>query len=89
MEREDAKDLTLSILVIVAALVIADCIWLHVRCARQDVRIAELSERLANHVAKEDASVGETFAEKAKATYKKVKSAAAKGLEAAKEEYAK
>ena len=42
-----------------------------------------------SHVAKEDASFGETFAEKAKATYEKVKSAAAKGLEAAKEEYAK
>ena len=86
MEREDAKDLTLSILVIVAALLVADCIWLHVKCARNEAQIAELSELLVSHVAKEDASVGETFAEKAKATYKKVKAAAAKGLEAAKEE---
>jgi alkylhydroperoxidase/carboxymuconolactone decarboxylase family protein YurZ len=89
MEREDAKDLTLSILVIAAALLVADCIWLHVKCARNEAQIAELSELLVSHVAKEDASLGETFAEKAKATYEKVKSAAAKGLEAAKEEYAK
>lgn len=89
MEREYAKDLTLSILVIATSLLIADCIWLHVKCARYEAQIAELSEMLVSHVAKEDASLGETFAEKARATYEKVKSAAAKGLEAAKEEYAK
>ena len=48
-----------------------------------------VDSRHLSHVAKEDASLGETFAEKARATYEKVKSAAAKGLEAAKEEYAK
>ena len=74
---------------IAAALLVAYCIWLHVKCARNEAQIAELSELLVSHVAKEDASLGETFAEKAKATYEKVKSAAAKGLEAAKEEYAK
>ena len=89
MEREDAKDLTLSILVIVAALLVADCIWLHVKCARHEAQIAELSECIERHVKAEETSSAETFAEKAKATYEKVKSAAAKGLEAAKEEYAK
>ena len=42
MTREDAKDLTLSILVIVVALLIADCIWLHVKCAGQQGETGEI-----------------------------------------------
>lgn len=44
MEREDAKDLTLSILVIVVVLLLADCIWLHVKCAREEADIAALAQ---------------------------------------------
>ena len=44
MEREDAKDLTLSILVIVVALLLADCIWLHVKCSREEADIAALAQ---------------------------------------------
>ena len=35
MTHEDAKDLTLSVLVVIAVLLVADCIWLHVKCERQ------------------------------------------------------
>lgn len=44
MEREDAKDLTLSILVIVVAILVADCIWLHVKCAREEADIGALAQ---------------------------------------------
>ena len=44
MEREDAKDLTLSILVVVVALLLADCIWLHVKCSREEMDIAALAQ---------------------------------------------
>lgn len=44
MEREDAKDLTLSILVVVVALLLADCIWLHVKCSREEADIAALAQ---------------------------------------------
>ena len=44
MEREDAKDLTLSILVVVVLLLLADCIWLHVKCSREEADIAALAQ---------------------------------------------
>ena len=44
MNREDAKDLTLSILVVVVAILAADCIWLHVKCAREEADIAALAQ---------------------------------------------
>ena len=47
MTREDAKDLTLSILVIVVALLLADCIWLHVKCAGQQDAIDFQQEEIA------------------------------------------
>ena len=40
MTREDAKDLTLSILVVVAALLVADNIWLHCKCSSQRDELA-------------------------------------------------
>ena len=83
MNHEDAKDLTLSILVVVAAILVGDCIWLHVKCARQEKEVAALSARLEEQV---NPPPEPTFADKAKETYDKVKSAALKGYKAAKEE---
>lgn len=50
MTQEEAKDLALSILVIVAALLVADVIWLHCKCAKQCERIAALERRVELHV---------------------------------------
>ena len=88
MNREDAKDLTLSILVVVAALLLADCIWLHVKCYRLEVNLAVLTERVELHI--NPPKVEEpTFSDKAKQAFMKVKSAAEKGYDAAKRELAK
>ena len=83
------NDLAIAILVVVTALLAADCIWLHVTCRRQSKDLAALAERLELHVnppkpphPPQDPS----FADKAKETYEKVKSAAVKGYKAAKEE---
>ena len=88
MNREDAKDLTLSILVVVAVLLLADCIWLHVKCSRTEANAAALAERveqLINPPKVEEPSL----TDKAKQTLMKVKAAAEKGYDAAKRELAK
>ena len=88
MNREDAKDLTLSILVVVAALLLADCIWLHVKCSRLEANVAALTERVELHI--NPPKVEEpTLSEKAKQALMKVKAAAEKGYDAAKRELAK
>jgi len=84
MDREDAKDLTLSILAVVVAILVFDCIFLHMKCARQSNELATLSLRLEQHI--NPPPSGPSFADKAKQTYDKVKSAAVKGYQAAKEE---
>ena len=84
MEREDAKDLTLSIMVVVMAILVVDCICLHVKCARQSNQLMELSVRLEQHI--KPPPSGPSLTDKAKQTYNKVKSAAVKGYQAAKEE---
>ena len=89
MEREDAKDLTLSILVVVAVTLVADCVWLHVKCARQETELKALSERLELHINPPVPAPEPSLADKAKQTYDKVKSAAVKGYEAVKEELGK
>lgn len=89
MEREDAKDLALSILIVVAAILVADCIWLHVKSTRQEAELKALSERLELHVNPPVPDPEPSFADKAKQTYDKVKSAAVKGYEAVKEELGK
>lgn len=97
MTREDAKDLTLSILVIVVALLLADCIWLHVKCAGHDARIAALQSALEAHL---NPPLESTVADKAKSAYdrakdatvreyNRIKAAAAAGYDAAKKELGK
>ena len=88
MNREDAKDLTLSILVVVVALLLADCIWLHVKCSRLEANFAALTERVELHI--NPPKVEEpSLTDKAKQTFMKVKAAAEKGYDAAKRELAK
>lgn len=106
MEREDAKDLTLSILVVVAVALLGYCIWLHVKCASLNGTVETLSAKvdqmaarqtlISNTVEKHHViKIGQpepqeqSFADQAKETYNKLKSAAAKGYQAAKEEYNK
>ena len=106
MEREDAKDLTLSILVVVAVALLGYCVWLHVKCASLDDSVKALSAgveqmaaqqtMIADTVEKQHGiKIGQpepqeqSFADQAKETYNKLKSAAAKGYQAAKEEYNK
>ena len=84
MEREDAKDLALSILIVVAALVALDCIWLHCKCASLATDVAALEKRVALI---EPPPPGPTFGERAKDAYNKVKAAATAGYQAAKEKF--
>ena len=106
MEREDAKDLTLSILVVVAVALLGYCVWLHVKCARLDESMKALSEGVEQMSARQTViadiverhhgiKIGhpepqeQSFVDQAKETYDKLKSAAAKGYQAAKEEFNK
>jgi len=103
MRRDDVNEIGLAILLVAAVLLAADCVWLHVKCARQKSELAaltervtaqanalgELSNRLERHINPPAPPSEPTFADKAKQTYEKVKSAAVKGIEAAKEEFAK
>ncbi len=86
MKREDAKNLTLSILAVVVAFLVVDCICLHVKCVRQSNELAALSVRLEQHINPPEPPPEPSLADKAKQTYDKVKSAAAAGYRAAKEE---
>ena len=89
MEREDAKDLTLSILVIAVVLLIADCVWLHVKCAGQAAAIEAQKAKIAECAARLEAHINPppepTVADKAKAAYEKAKDATVKGYESAKD----
>ena len=92
MRCNDVNEAGLAILVVVVALLVADCIWLHMRCARQDAEMAVLSTRVETLVKLFAAPQGQddpAFVDKAFQTIEKVKSAAVKGYEAAKEEFAK
>ena len=106
MEREDAKDLTLSILVVVSVALLGYCVWLHVKCASLNESVETLSAKVdkmsAGQMIISDAveklhgiKIGQTvpqeqsFADQAKEAYNKLKSAAAAGYQAAKEEYNK
>ena len=89
MEREDVKDLTLSLLAIVAVVLVADCVFLHMKCARQADELANLSLRLEQHINPPQPPREPTLSDRAKQTYDRLKSAAAKGYKAAKEELGK
>ena len=86
MDREDAKDLTLSILVIVAAVLVVDCLYLHVKCARQERALQTLSVQVDKLLNPSSAQAEPSLPGKARQSFNKVKSAALKGYEAAKEE---
>ena len=84
MTREEAKDLTLSILVIVAALLVADNIWLHCKCLSQRDELASLEQKLELHI---NPPPGPTMKERAKAAYDKTKDAMKRGYQSVKEKF--
>lgn len=86
MTREDAKDLTLSILVVVAALLVADNIWLHCKCSSQRDELAALGQRLELHI---NPPQGPTLTERTKAAYGSAKDAVKRGYEKVKESFKK
>lgn len=89
MRRDDVNELGLAVAVVLIAILIADAVWLHVKCARQADEIASLSQRLEQHVNPPQPPPEPSLADKAKQTYDKVKAAAAAGYHAAKEELGK
>ena len=86
MTREDAKDLTLSILVVVAALLVADNIWLHCKCLSQRDELASLEQKLELHI---NPPPGPTLTERTKAAYGSAKNAVKRGYEKVKEGFMK
>ena len=76
MTREEAKDLTLSILVVVVALLVADNIWLHCKCSSQRDELVSLEQKLELHI---NPPPGPTMKERAKAAYDKTKEAMKRG----------
>ena len=86
MTREDAKDLTLSVLVVVAALLVADNIWLHCKCSSQRDELAALGQKLELHI---NPPPGPTLKDRTKAAYDKTKDAVKRGYEKVKESFAK
>lgn len=86
MTREDAKDLTLSILVVVAALLVADNIWLHCKCSSQRDELAALEQKLEQHI---NPPPGPTLGERTKAAYGSAKDAVKRGYEKVKGSFAK
>ena len=86
MTREDAKDLTLSILVVVVALLVTDNIWLHCKCSSQRDELASLEQKLELHI---NPPPGPTLKERTKAAYDKTKDAVKRGYEKVKGSFAK
>ena len=84
MTREEAKDLTLSILVVVVALLVADNIWLHCKCSSQRDELASLEQKLELHV---NPPSGPTMKERAKAAYDKTKDAVKRSYQSVKETF--
>ena len=85
MTREEAKDLTLSILVVVVALLVADNIWLHCKCSSQRDELASLEQRLELHI---NPPPGPTMKERARAAYDKTKDAMKRGYQSVKGKFA-
>ena len=86
MTREDAKDLTLSILVVVTALLVADNIWLHCKCSSQRDELASLEQKLELHI---NPPPGPTLKERTKAAYGSAKNAVKRGYEKVKGSFSK
>ena len=86
MNREDAKNLTLSILVVVAALLVADNIWLHVKSSRQADALAATAQRIEDHV---NPPPGPTLKERTKAAYGSAKDAVKRGYDKIKGSFTK
>ena len=86
MRRDDANEMGLAVAIVLIALLVADAVWLHVKCARQASELAALSDRLELHINPPQPPPEPSLADKAKQTYDKVKAAAVKGYQAAKEE---
>ena len=86
MTCEDAKDLTLSILAVVAALLVADSIWLHCKCSSQRDELAALGRKLELHI---NPPPGPTLTERTKAAYGSAKDAVKRGYEKVKEGFKK
>ena len=89
MRRDDINEIGLAAAIVLIALLVADAVWLHVKCARQEAEIAALSARLELHVNPPPEPEEPSFADKAADMYNKVKSAASAGYQAAKEELGK
>ena len=86
MRRDDVNEMGLAVAIVLIAMLLADAVWLHVKCARQADSIDALSKRLELHINPPAPPSEPSLAYKAKHTYDKVKSAAVKGYQAAKEE---
>ena len=86
MTREDAKDLTLSILVVVAVLLVADNVWLHCKCSAQRDELAALGQKLEQHV---NPPPGPSMKDRAKDAYDKTKDAMRRGYDKIKASFGK
>ena len=91
-----AAGLALAVLALAAALLVVDSAWLHVQCrrlaetcGRQEEALAALSAQLQLHLNPPAQPQEPSLADKAKSAYEKVRSAAAKGYQAAREELEK
>ncbi|MBO7482953.1 MAG: hypothetical protein J6U17_03600 [Kiritimatiellae bacterium] len=86
MRREDINEIGLAAAIVLILLLIADAVWLHVRCARLEAVAGDLPARIERL---ENPPEDESFADKAANAYKRMKSAAVRGFEAARDEYKK
>ena len=91
MRRDDVNEVGLAILAVVAILLVADNVWLHIKCTRQaealtaqSAEFAALQEKVELHLNPPPAP---SVADRVKETYQKAKSAAARQYEAVKEKF--
>lgn len=84
MTRENVKDLTLLVLVIVTALLLADNICLHCKYAAQRDEIVALEQKLEQHL---NPPPEPTIKERAKNAYDKTKAAVKRGYQSVKEKF--
>jgi hypothetical protein len=89
MNREDAKDLTLSVMIIVNIALVTTTVWLYCRTCSLETSIRKISDRMEKHINPPSRLEKSSLANKAKETFEKVKSAAQKGFEAARDDYKK